>query len=310
MRRGAVRMRAGLAVALLLPVLLPACAAPVGDGASRGTARRAMPSRIVSMNPCVDAILEEVADPASIAAISHYSHDPRAASVRPDWARRFPAVSDAAEDVVAARPDLVISGPHVAPQTSAALERLGITLLKVGVPATVEESEAQVMQIADRIGRSAQGRALAARIDHAMAQARASVAVSDTRPAALIWQDSGLAPGEGTLADDLLARTGFASASRRMGLAQWDMVTLEQIISSPPDIMLTGEAVMETGTGGSANRMLSHPVIGHLRGRMMVADFPASLLHCGGPVIIRTAARLSEVRREWDGRKRAGGPKT
>ena len=37
--------------------------------------------RIVSTNPCVDAILMQVADPADIVAISHYSHDPRASSI-------------------------------------------------------------------------------------------------------------------------------------------------------------------------------------------------------------------------------------
>lgn len=290
---------AGIAVAAILAPLLSACAAPAGS-AGRDEAPRGPPARIVSMNPCVDAVLEEIADPASIAAISHYSKDPRAASVRPGWAERFPAVSDAAEDVVAARPDLVIAGPHVAPQTAAALERLDIPLLKLGVPATVAESEAQVMRIAERIGRSGQGRALAARIERAVMRARADLPASGARPAALIWQDSGLAPGEGTLADDLLRQTGFVSASRRMGLAQWDMVTLEQLLSAPPDVLMTGEAAMDTGTGGSGNRMLSHPVLGHVRGRMMVADFPASLLHCGGPVIIRALSRLSEVRRRWE----------
>ena len=36
---------------------------------------------IVSLNPCTDAILAEVADPAQLLAISHYSHDPRATSM-------------------------------------------------------------------------------------------------------------------------------------------------------------------------------------------------------------------------------------
>ena len=44
------------------------------------------PSRIVSMNPCVDTILREVAAPGQIAAISHYSQDPDSASVPVEWA--------------------------------------------------------------------------------------------------------------------------------------------------------------------------------------------------------------------------------
>ena len=52
--------------------------------------------RVVSINPCVDAVLREVADPAQILAISDYSQDPRVTSVPLDWARRFTATSGTA----------------------------------------------------------------------------------------------------------------------------------------------------------------------------------------------------------------------
>ena len=41
--------------------------------ATRGPARR-----VVSLNPCLDALLLAVADPSQVAALSHYSHDPDA----------------------------------------------------------------------------------------------------------------------------------------------------------------------------------------------------------------------------------------
>ena len=46
---------------------------------------------IVSLNPCTDAILAEVAEPAQLLAISHYSHDPQASSMPMAQARRWPA---------------------------------------------------------------------------------------------------------------------------------------------------------------------------------------------------------------------------
>jgi len=76
--------------------------------------------RVVSLNPCVDAVLMQVADPAQIAAISHYSQDPAATSIPLALARRFKATSETAEEVVALAPDLVITGEHVAPSTIAA----------------------------------------------------------------------------------------------------------------------------------------------------------------------------------------------
>ena len=63
-------MKAVLALAALA---LGGCAAPPRAD------ERVHPT-IVSLNPCTDAILAEVADPAQLLAISHYSHDPRATS--------------------------------------------------------------------------------------------------------------------------------------------------------------------------------------------------------------------------------------
>ncbi len=280
--------------ALVALALLPGCSGPVRAG---GDAPQDHPVRIVSMNPCVDGILREVADPAQIAAISHYSHDPRASSVPAKWARRFPTVGDSAEDVLSARPDLVIAGPHIAPDTLAALKRMGVPLLSTSVPATVAESRAQIAEIAARIGRADQGRALNARIDRAVAQARAG-ASQGPNPRALIWQDGGLVPGTGTLADGLLADAGFRSAAADMRLAQWDMVSLEQILLSPPDVMMTGAAGMESD-GASSGVASVHPALAKAGHHILIAPFPSRLLHCAGPTIIEAAAHLSGIRARW-----------
>lgn len=281
--------------ALLALVLLPGCSAPAREG--QAEQQQGRPARIVSMNPCVDAILREVADPAQIAAISHYSHDPRAASVPAEWSRRFPAVGDAAEDVLSARPDLVIAGPHIAPDTLAALKRMGIPLLSTSVPATVAESRAQIAQIAARIGQNEQGRALNQRIASAVARAREDAA-SGPRPRALIWQDGGLVPGPGTLANGLLEDTGFRSAAAQMRLAQWDMVSVEQLLLSPPDIVMTGADGMESD-GATRGAAPAHPALAKARAHIMIAPFPSRLLHCAGPTIIEAAQHLSAIRARW-----------
>lgn len=277
-----------LALALTLPL--------AGCGTSGGPAApvtHGPPRRIVSMNPCVDAVLKEVAAPWQIAAISAYSHDPRATSVPLDWARRYPAVSGSAEDAIAARPDLVLAGPHVAVQTIAALNRLGIPLLQVAVPETVAQNKAQIAEIAARIGQPAAGLALNRRIDAALAQSR----WRGPAATALIWQGSGLVPGKGTLADELLTRTGFRNLSPQAGLRQWDVLPLEGMFLNPPRVLLAGRAGMGAGEG-DANRMLSHPALRKASRHFRIADYPSNLLHCGGPIILRAAARLAAVRRE------------
>jgi iron complex transport system substrate-binding protein len=246
--------------------------------------------RLVSINPCVDAVLMAVADPDQIAGISHYSQDPAATSIPIAEARRFKATSGTAEEVVALRPDLVLAGSHVAPATIKALARMRIPVIQYDVPSTVSESEQQVRAIARAAGHPDRGEALARRIAAAMVAARSG----DGAPVpALIWEGEGLVPGQGTLADDLLARTGFRNQSAAYGLKMWDVLPLEYLVARPPRVIFSVAAAE-----GHGDRMTTHPALARLRRFTRIAPYPERLLHCAGPTLIEAAGRLAEVRRE------------
>ena len=246
--------------------------------------------RLVSINPCVDAVLMQVADPDQIAGISHYSQDPQATSIPIALADRFKATSGTAEEVVALQPDMVMSGEHVAPSTIAALERMHVRLEQYPVPSSVVESEQQVRDIARVAGHPERGEALARRMEAAM---KAASRAGDRPIPALIWEGEGLVPGAGTLADDLLRRTGFVNQSAAYGLKQWDVLPLEYLIAKPPRVVFSVAAAE-----GRADRMTSHPALARLRRFTTIAPYPERLLHCGGPTLIDAANRLAEVRRE------------
>ncbi|MGI4731874.1 MAG: ABC transporter substrate-binding protein [Janthinobacterium lividum] len=262
----------------------------LGWAALIGAAPAAHP-RIVSINPCIDAILMRVADPEQIAGISHYSQDPRATSIPVALADRFVATSGTAEEVVALRPDLVMTGPHVAPSTIAALTRMHIRLVQYPVPASVAESEAQVRDVAATAGHAARGEALARAID-AAARPSALAPVG-----ALVLSGGGLVPGSGTLADELLTRAGFRNMSASYGLKQWDVLPLEYLVARPPRVLLSVGAV-DNGVGdGGGDRLVSHPALARLARRITVAAYPTRLLSCGGPTIVAAMERLRAVRK-------------
>jgi iron complex transport system substrate-binding protein len=245
--------------------------------------------RLVSTNPCVDAILWKVADPDQIVAISQYSQAAGATSVPLAWARRFRATSGTAEEVAALGPALVLAGAHTAPATAAALARLHLPLAEFGVPATVAESETQVRDIARLAGHPERGAALASQMERALATARPS----DGRPVpALIWEGEGLVPGAGTLPDDLLTRTGFVNLSAAYGLKQWDVLPLEYLVARPPRVLFSAAA-----GEGDADRMTRHPALARLRRFTHIEPFPERLLRCGGPTVVDAARRLGEARR-------------
>lgn len=244
--------------------------------------------RIVSINPCIDAVLMRVADAAQIAAISHYSQDPRATSIPIAVARRFRATSGTAEEILALRPDLVLLSGALPPATAAALARLHVRTLELPLPQSLAESEVQVRTIANAVGRPERGAALAGQIAMAVRRAQPPRA---TPVAALIWQGGGLVPASGTLPDEMLRAAGFANLGAAYGLKNWDILPMEYLVAKPPRVLLTAR------DAGRDDRLLGHPVMRRLGDRIAVRDFPERLLFCGGPTIIEVMDRLSAVRR-------------
>ncbi len=243
------------------------------------------PGKIVSNNPCIDAILAEVADPAQIGAVSAWSHDPDSASAPLTWARRYPAVGANAEELIAARPSLVLTGNLAVAGTNSALSQAGVKTVAVGVPATLADAAAQVMQIANAIGRHDAGTSLVARME-------AAATPIQHHKSAIIWQASGFVPGKGTIQDEMLSRAGFVNSSARYGLKQWDVLPLETLLRDPPDIIF-----MPVSAGGDEGRAIAarRQVLGHLGTRAKVVAFPEKLLFCAGPGVIATMGVLKSA---------------
>ena len=258
-----------------------------------GTAH-ASPRRVVSLNPCLDAILVHVADRAQIAALSHYARE-RHGSTIADIARTLPFTFESAEEIISLAPDLVLASQHSAVATRGALSRLNIQVATFGVPNTVEASLAQVGEVALLVGRPERGAALVARIRATLAK---SAPAPGQRPIrALVFQGRGHAAGGSTLVDEMMRRTGFENVAARYGINFWGNVQLERLIADPPELLLTDAA--QPGQTTWSERLTSHPALERIGPRMRRAVFPEACLYCGGPVLLQTAAALVRARDEF-----------
>jgi iron complex transport system substrate-binding protein len=237
----------------------------------------ARPARVVSMNPCVDAVLLKVADPGQIAGISHWSHAADSASAPLEVARRFPAHGGTAEEVIALRPDLVFVTPFTPLATRTAFARLGIATVSVGVPATIGESLAQVGQIAGAVGKPARGTELVAEVERALAATRRPV----KRPA-LMRMAGGFVPGPGSLSESLMAHAGLESLAAGYGLKGAGRIGLEPLLLDPPPLIVTDEPAALS------------PLLA--RQGVKVARFERRLLNCGGPSLAPAARQLAAIR--------------
>ena len=245
--------------------LLIACAL-AGCSASPVAHSGAGPTRIVSLNPCSDAILAEVA-PEKLVAVSEYSHDPSASSMPVGLARRWPATGGSVEDIIAARADMVVASSFLPAPTRNALDKLGIPVVTLGMANDVEGNLAQVRQLADAVGEREAGAALVRRIEAALADAAPTEGRSPV--SAILWQPGGIVPGDGALVVDLMRR--------------------EAVIVDPPQLLLHAGA-----QGDEQSRTLHHPVLRDLPTRR--AEFSPQLYYCGGPSLIFAADRLAAIR--------------
>lgn len=273
--------RVSIAGATLACLALAACAS---DAAPRAPSAQDAPPTIVSLNPCLDAILVEIAEPDQVLALSHYSRDAAASSIPQAVADRFRATGGTAEEVIALAPDIVLASRFIAPATRRAFEQVGIRVETFDSPTSILASIAQVERIGAITDREDAARRLAGLISQAPAAPAGARKVS-----ALLWQPGQIVAGKQTLVHDLLARTGFASHAAMRGLDQADHVALESVIADPPEVLLVaGDSV-----GQNHPSLVSAP-------DMVVSRLDPHLVYCGGPTIVRLAARLAQIREGLD----------
>ncbi|MGB3753039.1 MAG: ABC transporter substrate-binding protein [Parerythrobacter sp.] len=236
--------------------------------------------KIVSLNPCTDAVLARIAPPEQVLALSHYSRNPAGSSIPQAEARRYGVTGGTVEEVLALDPDVVVAGSFLPPATRAAFADLDIRIETFAIARTVADSTAQVRRLGAIAGRDAEAVRIADRIE-----AAALPDLAGKRPNAVLWQPGGIVPGEGELIDDLLARAGFTNHSAARGLDQASYLSLERVVADPPDVLLVA---------GDA-RAQRHPAL-RAAPVMRVERFDPSLLYCGGPTIIDAMARLRNIR--------------
>jgi iron complex transport system substrate-binding protein len=247
---------------------------------------------IVSLNPCADAMLVELVPPARIGALSHYSRDPAATSIGIEVARRFRTNNGTAEEIVALRPDIVIADSFTSASTREAFARAGIRTFYLGWASTIEESKAQVRDLAAVVDATPAGEAMVSRIDRTVAAAHTDA----PSVSALLWIGGNTVSGGGTLLDEMMVKAGFSDHAAHYGLQHTGYLPIEHVVADPPRVMLVPDSAGRDA--GSRAAQMRGWALARSGAKVHQARFPRSLANCGGPVIARAVTRLAEVRRE------------
>ncbi|KJC57343.1 iron ABC transporter [Bradyrhizobium sp. LTSPM299] len=244
--------------------------------------------RIVSMNVCSDQLLLSLADPDQILGLSKFSRD-----AWQSWAageaRRYPILSGGAEDVLVVRPDIVVVSLFDKRTTRDLLKAKGLHLVEFTVPRTLDEVKDQIREMGDVIQHPDRASAEIARLDAAMARARA--AVTDHHYSVLPLARRGWVSGADSLVSSLLTQTGLVNAAGELGLDSGGFASLEAIVKLRPDFILVSEAGDRAEDDGRA--FLLHPALERFYPPDKRIVLPERLTVCGGVMLADALDRLT-----------------
>lgn len=243
----------------------------------------AAPARVASLNLCTDELLLTIADARQIASVSYLSQKPQESSLS-ETAKRYRANDGSLLDVAALKPDLILTMGGGARDRLAIGRRLGVRVIDLPYPQRLSDVQRSIAIVGQALGRAGAAQALNARIDALRLSAPRSAVDS-------IW----LGGGGRSVAAMGLAAEWMRLAGLKQRPLDGDRVSLEQLLVSPPSVLLRSN--YRSGEYSGEQRWLGHPLARRVRaGKTIATDGRAWT--CMGPLMIGEIAWLKrELRR-------------
>jgi iron complex transport system substrate-binding protein len=244
--------------------------------------------RVASINTCTDQLLLALADPAQILGLSPYSRD-GARSWAAEAAKRYPKLSGEAEDVLILKPDIVVAGRFTKRATRELLKQKGLRVVEFDAARSLDDARRQMTMMGELIGQRERAAAENARLDAAIARARA--AASRTRFRVLALARRGWVSGGDSLTSSMLDAAGLFNMAGELGRKLGGFVTLEQIVANKPDLLLVASDRDVAEDQGQA--FLLHPALEKFYPPEKRIVVPERLTVCGGPMLPDALDRLT-----------------
>ena len=239
-----------------------------------------LPLRVASLNLCSDEYLLLLADPRRVVSVSYLAQDPQESPLWRD-AKRYPGNRGSIEDVLTARPDLILTMGGGGRATALLSGRLHIRSVDLPNPTTLAGVAANLRLVATALGAPARAEPWLARLDGLRRTAPAM-------PLDAVWVSGrGQSLEAGSLGAQWLRLAGY-----RQRQLQGARLTLETMITSPPKILI--QSNYRSGQMSSGQRWLDNPIIRRAPSRKLVTD--GRMWTCMGPLTINEVERLRAER--------------
>ena len=250
---------------------------------SMGEAMAAPPQRIMSLTVCTDELLMDLAPPSRIASISYLSREKAALKLWPQ-AARLPVNHNSAEEILAEKPDLVLTLVYASTGMRGLLEKSGIRFLEVPQAENFDQIRAVTRMVGDAIGARARAEQLIAQMDAALR------ALATGKPRQTIrvvgWGGGGFVPGSHTLFNTVLDAAGGKNITAHDGYYD-----VESLIAARPDILAFADDYIDTPS--LRRDQDDHPLLMRLFANRRIV-YPAAYFGCGTPESAGAALKLRE----------------
>lgn len=246
---------------------------------------------VMSLNVCTDQLVMAVADPGQIVSLSALSDDPSLS-----FGHRQAAASEKnrglAEEVLAARPDVVVTGTYSLHNTTELLGRLGIDIQEFDFVQVLDTIPADVRRLGRIIGRAARAEAIAARFERDLAEL--AVEPDASSPTILAYGQNGVVLGAGTLADSVMKAAGFRNLAAERGVFGMAPYPLELVVVDRPDVVLLSAPI--DAAPSLADGVARHPALASSGAAIRFGLVPDGSWSCGGPFTIEALRALRALR--------------
>lgn len=221
------------------------------DGTGRTVTLKAVPKRIVSLNPAHTETLFELGLGDKVVGVDNYSY-------RPAEAQKKEKVGDAfnlnLEKLVSLTPDLVIlaGSKDNPPSQLKEMDRLNIPAYVSG-PSTVKEVLSDIESLAKAVGAEKQGRELVARMQKDLdAVAQAAPKDVSARPKVFFAIDQDLwTVGPASFVSDVISAAGGQNVVQDVK-QQYLQISMEDLLVKDPDVILV--AIPESEAAALSSR--------------------------------------------------------
>lgn len=247
-------------------------------------AAAAKPTHIMSLKICTDELLLDLVPSDRIASVTFLSREKESLAWWPQGAV-VPVNHNTAEEILASKPDLILTDSFTAPGLRPLLAKSGAKIVEVPPADNWDQIRAVTRQVAKAVGEEARGEALIAKMDATLRD------VATHRPAKPLtvaeWGGGGFVPGIGGLFDTLLATAG-ARNIERSSFAYYDVETL---LAKKPDALVYGDAYAGTASL-RADQDLHPALLARYANRRVTYS---TLYSCGVPESAEVARRLQDA---------------